>query len=641
MKNKTPMPSVYDVAVGALLHDIGKLVQRGSDDDIPQVEISYAQWHSQWTEKFFNLIEEEKLSWPKCINLAWVRNLAVFYPKNGVSTSHSVTELVRVADSLASGDKVRSTHDMNEVTVQNWNEFKKKRLVALVPSLKLPENSFSRGGFHLPSSFDADSLMPSIGEEDKIGNQIFNMYKQVWTNFQKGWEEIVNAQSVSTCPGLFVEGLVSLMEKWFWAVPSSTVDEQSDISLFDHSRMVAAFSVALYHYHKVNNSLTSPSIVNDNKLSKFRLLIGDLSGIQTTLFRLSRESVSGLNRILRGRSLRFQFIADAAIRRLLEKFDLPWSSVLQTAGGRFLILVPDLGEEITNIRINQLRTEKEQWLVENYSGDLGFGIAITKPFSAQKIINETYEDCQVEIEKRARLIREEVIISSETAKLRLFQEPAKRAVLKFDYHDGICKVCGIRPAKSENQEDLCKTCMEEKKLGRCYPKANMVVIEKRDSNAEIFGLSYKLPLPNENTQKYQEKKGWQFRNGEQLGSAVFRPGYCYVPTFVEENSNNIKNLEGHGDIKTFEDLAKIPRGREILALFKADMDRLGELFNKGITPWSFAKTSTLSRMIDGYFSLRLQSYWKMIIQTFTQYMLVAMTSCFWGHGTTFLILLQR
>ena len=124
--------------------------------------------------------------------------------------------------------------------------------------------------------------------------------------------------------------------------------------------------------------------VRDRERVKLRFCVGDLSGIQRTLFRLRSEQVTGLARLLRGRSLRFQLIAETSVRRLLEVFELPPYTALQTAGGRFLLLLPFTDDHRQASVLDRLRTEIDGWMRDEYIGELALNLTLTEPFAAAR-----------------------------------------------------------------------------------------------------------------------------------------------------------------------------------------------------------------------------------------------------------------
>ena len=448
--------------------------------------------------------------------------------------------------------------------------------------------------------------MPSPGREGPdIGDQASRCYAKTWEGFQKGWRTLVTMLGPDADSFLFEEALLSLCERWLWSVPSSTVDEP-DISLFDHSRAVAGFAAALYQHHRARNELTSAAAIRDQTRPKFRFLVGDLSGLQSTLFRFRRERIRGLNRMLRGRSLKFQLIADAGARRVLQEFGMPWSAALQTAGGRFLVLLPELEELEMQNRTNRLRKAFDDWMAHEYTGSLGLGLALSRPFSVQDLVVRRDETDDCARNERARKVRDDLAVAMETAKLQQLQGPAEAAVVTLDYPHGICGACGVGPAQlagADEPDAYCRSCRTENELGRRFPKSNKVLIGSGDCDVKIFGLEYAL-RGNGRAGKFGWRYGKQGKHAK--GLAVFRPGHCHVPRFSEEEAREFRKLDDHddieaGDIKSFEALADLSarngKGRKMLAVLVADVDNLGKLFREGTGPqWSLARAASLSRM---------------------------------------------
>ena len=628
---RSGLPSVHDVAIGALLHDIGKLLQRSSsmrlseerngraDDMLPVCEDRHSDRQSLWTDAFFAWVEAEGLPWPKDVSPDWVRDLAVQHHRpfreRPEGPERTVTELMTVADMLASGREPRPGDIEEEPDERRRARSRRTSLAAIVASLSVGGIGPARGGHHVPGELDAEAILPKPGREvPETGDRTHSPYECTWEGFRDGWREIAVTLGPNADARVFEEALNCLLERWLWSVPASTADEP-DVSLLDHSRVVAGFAAALFQHHRARDELASADALRDRMRPRFRFLVGDLSGLQTTLFRFQRERIRGLNRILRGRSLKFQLIADAGTRLALREFDMPWSAALQTAGGRFLVLLPELGEEEMQSRTDRLRATCDDWMAREYTGDLGLGLALSRPFSVHDLVQNSDEADESSRNRRTQRVRDDLAVTVETAKLRQLQASAEEAVLDLGYPHGTCGACGVRPARRAETEDAdayCVSCQAESEIGRRFPKSSSVLVESGHRDSAIFGLDYALRGDG-----HGGVSGWRFgKAGKRAdGPAAFRPGHCHVPRFSEDEIESYRTLEDHedieaGDIKTFEVLAERSarngRGRKMLAVLMADVDRLGRLFAEGPGPrWSLARTACLSRMIDGYFSIRL------------------------------------
>ena len=637
---RTSTPTVWEVTLGALLHDIGKLAQRAADgkalpdnilnrqeDVLPARDGRQSHWHALWSDFFFDWVEKEKrLRWPKGIDLGWARDLAVFHhnPLQAYERQPrlATTWLVTIADRAASGFERKARDEEKEASEHGRNAFRRTPMDAIASRIKLDDRDAPQGGKHLPCEWSADALIPIA---DCSGEEVEQGYRQLWDAFTAEWEKIT--KRCCNDPAAFEEVALNVMERFTWAVPSSTID-QPDVSLYDHSRTVAAFAAALHAHHEDREELEDVTAIKDYSRPRLRFLVGDLSGLQKTLFRLANEQVKGLNRILRGRSLRFQMIMELATRRALRAFTMPMSAALQMAGGRFLLLLPDLGEDKMRPRVDKLRVDFDKWLAAQYFGDLGIGLALSDPFATADLspLPKEKRD-RTESIKRADEVRKRLQIAVEEAKLRQLQGPAAQALFRVDYPHGVCSACGLRPAgEPENEAPLrCAACAAEHDLGQHFPKARAVVLRLPEAGDEggpgdaILGGRCLLPR-GEGQERHDCGLGWRFSANDH-GPAPIRANKAYVPLFKEgdRDKKQYKSLEDLDEIKpdnikTFAALAADSCemvndklcGRPMLAVLKADVDRLGMIFNHGLgDEWSLARTAALSRMLDGYFTIRL------------------------------------
>ncbi|MBM3758307.1 MAG: HD domain-containing protein, partial [Acidobacteria bacterium] len=326
--------SVDEIALAAFLHDIGKFVQRAhgsrkhlsdearkfEDEILPLRHGRYTHVHAIWTEEFLTWMEREGLSFPGGLNRSTVRNLSVFHhrPDNAVKEVGGAAWIVAQADRLAAGldrkgkdnrDTVDGPGDADsgpEKEPRTWDSFIRTSMtnpfsavfldkqLGEVPQTKLPLAVLGPERENFPQK-----------AVDVAGFQA--RYAAMWTAFQAEIRRICNLQDKH----LFFDALIEVSERFLSAVPSSTKD-QPDVSLHDHSLAAAAIATVLAQWHAEAGTLETEAHIEDLQTPKFRVLIGDLSGIQSTLFRLANERVKGVNRILRARSFLFGMLAESA-----------------------------------------------------------------------------------------------------------------------------------------------------------------------------------------------------------------------------------------------------------------------------------------------------------------------------------------
>lgn len=616
-------PTIEEVALGGLLHDVGKLVQRAKTGSLPQSLLDRqadvlpsedgqaTHWHALWSDWFFGQAEAGELKWPRGIDRSRVRNLAVYHHRPlqyySVRPELAVSALVALADKMASGFE-RKTRDADAEA--GWaesgdtrNRFCRTPIESFSSHLSLDGSRTAGKLYHFPHVLSPDAVLSTSMPS---GDLVESGYKELWSAFCDGWNDAV--ERCGSDGAAFEEAVLSLSERFLWAIPSSTTD-QPDISLHDHARAVAAFASAAFRWHEAAGTLGNQTKLVDRDVPAFQFLVGDLSGLQATLFRLNGENSKGVNKTLRGRSMRFQLIADSALRQVLNAFGMPMSAALQTAGGRFLLVVPAL--EDASHRVGDLRARFDRWFASQYSGELALGLSLSEPFSAADLIAPP-EAGPEEPVIRANKVRASLAVAVEAAKLGLLAEQAEGGILENDFANGPCETCAVRPATRDGR---CDACAAELNLGTHLPLSRATLVMRAGSVGadamDVLGQGYRLAL-GEGDDRQDKGRGWRWiLHPSEHGPAPLRCGPAWVARFGE-NIEPYANLEDAqpGQIKTFEALASDSkdgeRGRPMLALLKGDIDRLGQIFTSGLGDrWSVTRAATLSRMIDAYFSLRL------------------------------------
>jgi CRISPR-associated protein Csm1 len=636
MNQRRPLPNCHEVALGAFLHDIGKFAQRAfgsltemnervrrrERDVLPQFDGRSTHWHALWSDAFLDWVESERLPWPAEIDPDWVRDCAVYHHKPlqnyAVLPGGAATWLIAEADRIAAGME-RKARDAEQEASDNRaarDAYRRTALAAITPRVDLDiglGKPADADQAHPLRALAADALMPVPSREAEA--ELPAAYGRFWNEFKAGYAGLATAAQGDI--EAFHEGLAALCETYMWAIPSSTIDDP-DVGLYDHARATAAVAACLYRHHEFIGDLADEAAVRDRERVKFRFCVGDLSGIQRALFRSRSEQVRGLARMLRGRSLRFQLIVEAAVRRLLAAFELPPYAALQTAGGRFLLLLPFTREDEQKSLLDDLRAEIDVWMRDQYVGDLALNLALTPPFAAADLLDG----------KRARAQFEAIGLAAEEAKTRVLAKIRNEAVvnLPFDAElgdGGICSSCGLRPAAVTDDVDgiaRCRACAAEVRLGRRYPKAVAVEI---GGGARPDDIPFDVPIRLAGGDDKPSLRGWRFRGvvsalhpvGERFGGA-------YVAKFPDDEANlrryrdeldpDERNEVDPGDIKTFAALAldSVERvgegrtlGRAMLAVVKADVDRLGAVFSRGLGERrSLARIAALSRLVDAFFT---------------------------------------
>lgn len=634
--------SINEVVFGTLLHDIGKFMQRafGSKHGLdsqslrmenvlcpPDGKGGYTHKHVLWTAAFFDWMEKEGIWFPQGVNVAKVRTFASYHHLPDSPRGEAAMGWVAaLADRYSSGMDRKPFQEESDTGEKGWNAFRKIPQKCIFDHVILdPE----RLGTPIANAvklepldpYDPDALLPEPWPKGGQDEGLPSRYALLWEGFCRDLRTLAAA---GLTPHLFEEALLGLLERYTWAVPSSTIDIP-DISLYDHARTSAAIAACLFRHHEDRGELDDLEAIKDSKRPKFRLLAGDLSGIQSTLFTLRRQGVKGVNKILRARSFLLGSIAEAAGLRSIRALGLPQCCVLQQAGGRFLILMPEVRGAVEVV--HQLRSEIDRWMVEHYTGSLSLNLALTEPFGGGSF--------------QAAAFRE-VISSLGLALDEAKQRPLstfEKGVLKVDYpHGQACSACGIRPARNDVKDDgRCHTCEAEFTIGGKVPHSSYICWvsseERYQEATEILGQQLLL-LDKPPDVSWLPRLVSVRRIGKRQGGEPWSQRFVanYVPVFSSQEGLNTKRYEGIeaseeigiGRPKTFEHLGAEAleyekdkdsyRGKPFLSLLKADVDRLGFVFSHGLEgqpqggsapqtgAFSLSRVVQLSRMMDLFFT---------------------------------------
>lgn len=644
----TELPTIDEVALGAFLHDAGKLLQRGlgSKSNLPppvqEVEREicpvfqgrYTHTHVLFTELLFHKLEKNANGLPGGFRLPFVRDAAVYH--HNPSQQKPWTALVTEADRLASG---MDRKDLDPATKAAYEEksgddFRKIPLKAILSAVNLKKGN-GPTAFVVPAAASADTIVPGPAP---AGSSVESAYQKTADQFLADVAKLVEYPDQHR--DMVHESFIGLAERYWWGVPSSTVDEP-DVSLLDHSLAVAAFAACLFKHHEARGELGDGAAIRDRSRPKFRLLRGDLSGIQHVLFRLGSEQVKGVNRILRARSFLMGQLVEAAGLLIRRRLGLPPYVVLMRAGGQLTMLLPELPD--IEAEMEAIQREIDAWMATRYVGELSLNLGLTEALTPTAFLQP---DPIRPAQENIRTTLERLRAVTEAAKERPLETflRSNGVVLKDDYEagaDGYCPACGVRPRKRAYTEDgvaRCWACHHEYGLGRKLPKLKQLLWldgPGDDQTLDLFG-AVRLRAVVDDERAFEPKpnvvsgwRPWGVDESEVTWPVATRPIANYVPTFEEQDvrdaPNKYRGIEERdrlseepiaiGEIKTMAHIAAEAReplpdsrwiGRPLLAVLKADVDNLGRIFGEGLgEKRSIGRLVALSRALDWYFTGRL------------------------------------
>ena len=488
------------------------------------------------------------------------------------------------------------------------------------------------------------------GYESADNGQGQREYRELWEAFTKALDNIP-ASHRSNWP-LWLDHLDSAWACFTQAIPSATAfGVRPEVSLYDHSRAVAALAVALWRYHhdRRDDSHKVCSRLSDRARPdwdehKLLLIQGDFFGIQEFLFASGGETQKRAARLLRGRSFYVSLLTECAALAILDALALPPTNQVINAAGKFLIVAPNTLE--VRRALDAVRRRFDDWFLEHAWGQTGIGLVWTEA-SCNDFLDTGAEQGRSRFgQLMDRLF--EALADAKARRLDLCGETPPQPVFKnflecFDSDMGVCSVDGRSPATTwldDGKVAVSALAADQIAIGKWLAHKNRVLITRESLGGEslrvpVFGYHVLFASDGEGNGGFGSEardgrlqRAWDFSLPQSRDMPLFN-GYArrsingYVPLFGNPNEWEKARYQDvgepvhgryHDEPKTFEFIACDDRkvnedhewaGIRALTTLKGDVDNLGAIFERGLARPTFAKIAALSRQMNNFFSLWL------------------------------------
>ena len=621
------------IYLAALLHDIGKFYQRADTgsvkssayltDSVKKAESTfcppgqygkYSHKHVLWTLQFFedfaskfSNIDAEKAT----KNKITLSTLAASHHKPG---GEVLKIILQKADHLSSGSDRTKDHGQKDSEDElNWDGFKKKRMVSIFESL-FKTKEFQDYNYRIP-------VEPLNLKNDFSPKDNFNKdpdYKSLWKAFVKEFSQLKNFDEKS-----FAETVASLLKKYTSTVPSSTMHLR-DVSLYDHAKTTAAFSVCLYDYLNEKNGLEKYDI--DLQEDTMVMIGGDLSGIQSFIYDIISKNAA---KNLKGRSFYLELLTDSIIHFILKKLNLYESNLIYGSGGKFYILAPN-----TSFVQNTLKEVEEtisEKIFETHETSLYFAIAQEK-LNAEKIFEHNIGEAWQQLNEKLNQKKRQRYSNKLVDDYEKFFEPIpvgkknRDAITGFEIYDNT-------PTKMVNGVFMAKSTFEQIELGKLLKNSKYWIRSdekipywerNKVKGFDPIGLGiyhYFLTESPDSRNYFSSVDNATIRtinspdflaNGLSGKNNIYDMAYYGGNNYPAYETNQTDEEGEHeaGDPKTFDQLAGNSDFKRI-GILRMDADSLGQVFMSGFDKErrTFSRYSTLSRNLDHFFKGYINTIW--------------------------------
>ncbi len=573
------------VALAALLHDIGKFKQRAGFRDDPNK--AHTQIGSEWLASKYGkgIISDAAKGHHKAGNQDRETKLdQIFYEADNCAASSGKAEF----EPLPNLEK-----DWHR-EVQLTSVFSRVRNTHSDAESELPDASFR-------SLATADKWAGPLKKENRLTVEDYRKHWEAFKKEFKGIQELGNHYNVEIISHLlekYTSSIPSISLKLYQDCDEATYREQPDVSLFDHLKITSAVAVCLLYYHTyIHRSGKDPGMDSDKP---FMFIGGDISGVQKFIYTISSK---GALKSLKGRSFFLELLMEHTVDRLMEAMDLYRPNVIFIGGGHFYLLAPNI--PAAQHAIQSVRDEMNDYLFETFNADLQMLIQ-SIPFGKDGFNDSSlvWQGLSKELEKAKQGKWED----------RLDQLLAEPQMPHEKCLADNCKVCGREDIAieelSEKQPEVkaCKHCRDQYLLGTWLQysvrRGELPVIYRWDSQPDVDRY---VQIGRYYYQLAAGALGSKKAGIAAKASGVFHLNDWDLGNFTHPFSRPILAGIYMSDLMELEDIAKKGFGMNRIGVLRMDVDYLGRLFSSGIpeAERSFSTMASLSRELSLFFKYHI------------------------------------
>ena len=546
------------IAVGCLLHDIGKVLYRYDDGR------NHAISGTEYLKNDVGIEDKVILEQVKYHHAKLLKDSRV--------SSDSFAFISYIADNIASAVDRR---DKDEAGVGFVKDIPLDSIFNIL-------NGNNQKKHYKAAFLDSDEIQFPT---DKAISYSEEFYSKCKNNISDALKSIKYTDE-------YVNSLLAILEGNLSFVPSSTSQKEvADISLYDHVKMTAAFGCSIYKYLKNNNIndfkeelLHSEKSFYDKKA--FLLYSMDISGIQDFIYTITSK---GALKSLRARSFYIELLMEFMADELLNYTGYCRANLIYCGGGHAYLLFDNTKNTVE--KIQKFEKDMNSFFEDKFTTSLYLAGGMS-PCSSNDFKNQPsgsyssiFRNVSNEISKHKsqRYTKEEIINLNNGN-----QADSERE----------CSIC--KRVDLLNDEGICKICSALKDFSSKIQNESFFVVLNKNETGSL------LPLPNGCFLTAESKEELTKRMGENKN---------YIRAYSKNefySGLDISTKLWIGDYKkadTFEELVNESKGIKRLGVLRADVDNLGQAFVRGFeNPKNQNRYVTISRTAT--FSRKLSTFFK-------------------------------
>ena len=622
------------IALGALLHDIGKPIQRADNNPTKQN-------HQSFGKEFFERVLEEENSGSGYYLSSIIQSIRLHHGKAGegpwTSKDSYIPWLVYEADNLASAHDRKSLPFLYEKDGSRLDETDnsakdkfnpKRRLNSIFTALKTRGETTEANSFDLWFRTRLENGKREIQNlpypQRDLNSSTIEQYQKITIELKNIIEKISRSSELDID---LVNQVSYYLEELFQFIPPDTyTGHTNDVSLYDHLKLTAAIASCLFiwlkenHHEWFENYTATPNAEGSpwHKIkteirdkSTYILMKADISGIQDFIYNIASKRAL---KALRGRSFYLEVLVNQIADEILKTFFLSRCNLIYSGGGGFALLLPNTSFICSSLI--KIEESLNKFLFDKYDGKLSLALGWSELTGNDLRTNAENENHPLNQawKKIAGMISEKKMRKFNSLLTEIFTSKKDPLVERKEE----CSICHKEISGSEKERITdessssayyeCLACQEFEDLGKELTSEGLFkfIPETKDSD-EIDEYIFPEVYIEDNDYKIRSLKLFSCEEKDSKAFAINNSN-LYIPPKLYWSQAVAKNSKG--EIKEFSDLALASEtGVERIAVLRADVDNLGKVFTGqdkayGIKPdlKSISRDASLSKNIAKFFT---------------------------------------
>lgn len=552
-----------ELAIGSLLHDVGKLLYRYND----------GRSHSVSGYEF---LKEQGIE-----NKAILNQVKYHHGKQlsqALLPADDLSYVTYWADNVAAGADRRKNDDS-----EAWGYDKYVPLSSIFNILNGNEQDYAYN-------------LEMISDEGKANEPHESVEAYAEEKYRQIIESIKSCLSAIELTDAYVNSLLCILEATESFVPSSTDKSQlCDISLYDHSKITAAVAACIFEYMNENgiDDFQSYLFKNADKAyaeKAFILMSMDISGIQDFIYTVDSENVL---KTLRAKSFYLEIMLEHIIDELFEKIGISRANLIYSGGGHAYLLLANT--EKTKNTIRNFKNELNSWFLRWFKTELYIAFGTTE-CSADDLMNKAEGSYSQLFRRVSESISDEKAARYSAAELRALNSQT------HEQYGRECRICGS--LDNLNANNLCTMCEAFVGISQSILEKSFVTILSEKPEC----VSLRMPFD----------KWMVLEEEDELRARLKESQSAYVRSYSKNRmftGYNVATKLWTGDYhkgNSFGSFVREASGVKRIGVLRADVDNLGQAFVRGFERKdgsqkyvSLSRSATFSRKMSLFFKLHL------------------------------------